>query len=242
MPPPFELIRFPDERALAAAAAADWLALLRKPSAPRTTAISGGRIAKTFFAAVAGQAGKAGAALANVDFFWADERCVPPDDPESNFLLAQESLLRPLGIAAERIHRLKGEWPPATAVAAANDEIRRVATCNSAGIPVLDLVFLGMGEDGHVASLMPNAAPEVSGSREPYVHVANSPKPPANRLSLTYSVLAAAKNVWVLAAGFGKLEALRKSLQLNKQTPLARVLQSRPQTRIYTSLNEMAAE
>ena len=242
MPTPFELITFPDERALAAAAAADWLALLREPSAPRTTALSGGRIARTFFAAVAEQAGKAGAMLANVDFFWADERCVPPDDPESNFLLAQENLLRPLGIAAEKIHRLKGEWPPATAVAAANDEIRRAAGRSGAGLPVLDLILLGMGEDGHVASLMPNTAPEVSRSREPYVHVANSPKPPANRLSLTYPVLAAAKNVWVLAAGSGKVAALRKSLRLNGQTPLARVLQSRALTRIYTDLNETAAE
>jgi 6-phosphogluconolactonase len=244
MPPLFELIKFPDERALAAAAAADWLALLREPSAPRTTAISGGRIAKTFFADVAGLAGKAGAAMENVDFFWADERCVPPDDPESNFLLAQENLLRPLGIPAEKIHRVKGEWPPAAAVAEANDEIRRRAAHDGPGTPILDLIFLGMGEDGHVASLMPNAPPDVSQSREPYVHVANSPKPPANRLSLTYPVLAAARNVWVLAAGAGKLAALRKSLQLNGKTPLARVLQSRPHTRIYTDLhdlNEIAA-
>jgi 6-phosphogluconolactonase len=240
--PSYELITFPDEPALAAAAAADWLALLREPSAPRTTAISGGRIAKSFFAAVAALARKTGARMDSVHFFWADERCVPPDDPESNFLPAQENLLRPLGIAAEKIHRLKGEWPPAAAVAEANDEIRRVAACDGAGNPVLDLIFLGMGEDGHVASLMPNAAPEVSQCREPYVHVANSPKPPANRLSLTYPVLAAARNVWVLAAGAGKLEAMRNSLRLNGKTPLARVLQSRPHTRIYTDLNGIAGQ
>jgi 6-phosphogluconolactonase len=242
MPPPFELIPFPDDRALAAAAAADWLAWARESSGSRTTALSGGRIAKCFFAAVVELARKCAAAMDQVDFFWADERCVPPDHPESNFLLAQENLLRPLGIAAERIHRLKGEWPPAAAVPGANDEIRRVADRDGAGLPVLDLILLGMGEDGHVASLMPNAPPEVSQSREPYVHVPNSPKPPANRLSLTYPVLAAAKNVWMLAAGAGKREALRESLRLNGITPFARVLQSRPHTRIYTDLNVITAE
>jgi 6-phosphogluconolactonase len=242
MPPPFELLPFPGGRALAAAAAADWLALARESPASHTTALSGGRIAKCFFAAVVELAPKSGAAMGQVDFFWADERCVPPDHPESNFLLAQENLLRPLGIVAQRIHRLKGEWPPAAAVAAANDEIRRVAARDEAGLPMLDLVFLGMGEDGHVASLMPNAPPEVSHSREPYVHVPNSPKPPPNRLSLTYPVLAAAKNVWVLAAGAAKRQALRESLRLNGITPFARMLQSRSHTRIYTDLNEIAAE
>jgi 6-phosphogluconolactonase len=242
MPPPVELKSFPNDGALAAAAAADWLALLRESSGPCTTALSGGRIAKTFFAAVTELALKSGVAMDHVHFFWADERCVPPDHPDSNFLLAQESLLGPLGIAPEKIHRLKGEWPPPAAVAGASDEIRRLAPSGGAGIPVLDLIFLGMGEDGHVASLMPNAPAAVSESREPYVHVANSPKPPPNRLSMTYPVLAAARNVWMLATGADKLAALRESLRLNGKTPFARVLQSRPHTRIYTDLNEIAAE
>jgi len=242
VPPPVELRYFPDDRALAAAAAADWLARLRESSGPFTTALSGGRIAKTFFAAVTELARQSGAAMDQVHFFWADERCVPPDHLDSNFLLAQENLLRPLGIAPQKIHRLKGEWPPADAVAEANDEIRRVAAGGGAGIPVLDLVFLGMGEDGHIASLMPNAPAAVAGSHEPYVHVANSPKPPPNRLSMTYPVLAAARNAWMLAAGAGKLASLRESLRPNGITPFARVLRSRAHTRIYTDLNENAGE
>jgi 6-phosphogluconolactonase len=103
------------------------------------------------------------------------------------------------------------------------------------------MIFLGMGEDGHIASLMPNAAPEVQASREPFVHVSNSLKPPPERLSMTYPVLAAAKNVWALVTGAGKAGALRDSLLPDGKTPLARVLQSRRQTRIYTDLNETAA-
>jgi 6-phosphogluconolactonase len=155
-------------------------------------------------------------------------------------LLAQENLFRPLGIAPEKIHRLKGESPPAAAVAEAGCDIRRVVPGGSTGAPVLDMIFLGMGEDGHIASLMPNAPPDVLASPEPYVHVANSPKPPPDRLSMTYPVLAAAKNVWTMVTGAGKADALRESLRLGGKTPLARVLQSRRQTLIYTDLNETA--
>ena len=211
MPSNFELKFLPDDHALSAAVARDWLGLLQKSSGPYSVALSGGRIAKTFFIAVTELAKASGASLNNVHFFWADERCVPPTDLDSNFLLAQENLLRPLGIAPDKIHRLMGELSPSAAVEEANRDIRRVVPNGSAGVPVLDMIFLGMGEDGHIASLMPNAPPEVLASREPFIHVSNSPKPPPNRLSMTYPVLAAARNVWAVVTGAGKLEALRES-------------------------------
>jgi 6-phosphogluconolactonase len=141
-----------------------------------------------------------------------------------------------MGIAPDKIHRLKGELPPETAVAQANGEIRRIAPQNAAGVPVLDLVFLGIGPDGHIASLMPNARPTVLQSREPYVHVDNSPKPPPSRISMTYPVLAAARQVWVMVTGEGKTEAFRESLRPDGKTPFARALQSRAETRIYSDI------
>jgi 6-phosphogluconolactonase len=209
---------------------------LRKNSGPHLAALSGGGIAKPFFSAVAALAKASGAFLGSVHFFWADERCVPPDDSQSNFLLADENLFRFARIAPDKIHRLKGELPPQAAVAEASGEIRRIAPQDAAGIPVLDLVFLGIGPDGHTASLMPNARPAVLQSREPYVHVDNSPKPPPSRLSMTYPVLAAARQVWVLVTGEGKTEALRESLRPDGKTPFARVLQSRAETRIYSDV------
>jgi 6-phosphogluconolactonase len=233
------VLQFPNAAALAAAAAGDWLGLLENSSGPHLAAISGGRIARDFFAAVAKQAGKSGARLREVHFFWADERCVPPTHPDSNFLLANETLLRPLAITPDKIHRLKGELPPLAAVAEANADIRRVAATNDDDLPILDIVFLGLGEDGHVASLMPNAPAAVLSSREPYAHVPNSPKPPPNRISLTYPMLAAARQVWMLASGAGKEEAMRESLRPTGQTPFARVLRERAETRVYTDLRNI---
>ena len=155
--------------------------------------------------------------------------------------MASENLLRPLGIAPDKIHRLKGENLPGAAVAEASQDIRRVVPLDREGVPVLDMIFLGLGEDGHIASLMPNASQEVLECRNPYVHVSNSPKAPPDRLTMTYPVLAAAKNVWALVAGAGKAEALRDSLRLDGSTPFARVLRSRSLTCIYTDLNEFAA-
>ncbi|MGA2175875.1 MAG: 6-phosphogluconolactonase [Verrucomicrobiota bacterium] len=235
------LFSFPDGQALARAAAGDWLGLLERSSGPCLAALSGGGIARDFFAAVTALAGKSGAPLQDVHFFWADERCVPPSHPDSNFLLANENLLRPLGIAADKIHRLKGELPPAEAVAEGNAGLRRLAPRSAEGIPILDIVFLGLGEDGHTASLMANAPAAVRECREPYVHVANSPKPPPHRISLTYPMLAAAREVWTLVSGAGKETALRESMRPGGKTPFARVLRERAETRVYTDLQDLAA-
>jgi 6-phosphogluconolactonase len=231
-----EIRTFADETALARAAAADWLDLVSKASGPHLAAFSGGRIAKTFFAEITAAATKSGVSLGSVEFFWADERCVPPNDTDSNFLLAEENLFRPMKIAPHKTHRLKGEMDPKDAVAEANDAIRRIAPRDAGGIPVLDIVFLGIGPDGHTASLMPNAHAVVIQSREPFVHVDNSPKPPPNRISMTYPVLAAAKQVWALVSGDGKAEAFRESLRPDGKTPFGRVLQSRKETRIYSDI------
>jgi 6-phosphogluconolactonase len=227
---------FADDVTLARAVAEDWLELLRNNAGPHLAALSGGRIATTFYAAVAALPRRFGPFLENIEFFWADERYVPPDHNDSNFRLAEENLFRPLRIAPEKIHRIKGELPAELAVAEANGEILRIAPKNADGIPVLDLIILGIGPDGHTASLMPNARPAVLQSREPYVHVDNSPKPPPDRISMTYPVLAAAKEVWTLVTGGGKADAFRESLQPDGKTPFARVLQSRADTRIYSSI------
>ncbi|MGD0812174.1 MAG: 6-phosphogluconolactonase [Verrucomicrobiota bacterium] len=233
----FELKSFSSDVELARAAAKDWLDLLSQSTAAHRVALSGGRIARTFFRAVTQGAEAARVSIKNVDFFWADERCVPPDDPDSNYLLAKENLFQPLAIAPEKIHRLKGELPPDQAVAEANAAIQRIAPGNSASLPVLDLIFLGLGENGHIASLMPDAPTDVVVSTSPYVRIEDSPKPPPNRISLSYAAMDAAKNVWMLASGSGKKEALRRSLWPDPTTtPFGLLLRSRQQTRIYSDI------
>jgi 6-phosphogluconolactonase len=139
-------------------------------------------------------------------------------------------------VSPEKIHRLKGELPPAQAVAEANAAIGKLLPKNPNGVPVFDLIFLGLGENAHIASLMPEIPAAVANSQAAYVVIENSPKPPPTRLSLTYAAIAAAKNVWMLASGKGKEEALRDSLKADSTTPFGRVLQSRANTVIYTDI------
>jgi 6-phosphogluconolactonase len=232
-----ELIRFTSDLALAEAAANAWLQQLATASStrPYCVALSGGRIARRFFTATAAQARARKLDMDQVEFFWADERCVPPANPESNFGLAQQFLLAPLKVQAQRIHRIPGEVEPPLAAVQAEAEIRRVAAPNVNGQPILDLIFLGMGEDGHVASLFPTEAVEMVAHKAVYRAVIG-PKPPPNRVTLGYGALAAAREVWVLASGSGKEEALRRSLDESGRTPLARLLSMRANTRVFTDI------
>jgi len=233
-----ELILFPSDDALASAVADRWLdelaaSALKDP--PYCVALSGGRVAKKYLTALAEQARARSVSLDRVHFFWGDERCVPPTDAESNFLLAKTHLLDPLRIPPDKIHRVRGEIPPHQAAAEAKTEMCNTAPITAAGQPVLDLIFLGMGEDGHVASLFPGAPDEVARNQSIYLPVLAS-KPPPQRITICFATIAAARQVWVLASGPAKENALRESLSANGQTPLARVLQSRDNTIIFTDI------
>jgi 6-phosphogluconolactonase len=236
--PNHELFSFATDDALAGAVADRWLdelAARTDDPAPYCVALSGGRIAKKFFAAVARRAPTRPVSFGHVHFFWADERCVPPTDAESNFGLAKAHLLDPLAISPDKIHRVRGEIAPKWAAAEAEAEICRIAPMNGSGQPVLDLVFLGMGEDGHVASLFPSALEEAVRSKSVYLPVV-ALKPPPQRITLNLAALAAARRVWVLASGPGKENALRQSLAADGKTPLALALQARRQTIVFSDL------
>jgi len=231
--------KFASADALAKVVASGWLDEVAKAGpagAPLTVALSGGRITKQFFTEVVAQCQARHMTLERVYFFWADERCVPPTDPESNFRLASELLFEPLKIGAGQINRIAGEEDPETAAREAGRELGRIAPANAQGVPVLDWVFLGMGEDGHVASLFPGAGAEVWDCQTPFLVIRHSPKPPPTRISLSSGAIAAARQVWVLASGTGKEQALRDSLAPGGMTPLGRVMGLRAETQVFTEL------
>jgi 6-phosphogluconolactonase len=201
-----------------------------------SVALAGGRIAADFFSAVADLAKGTEVFSEHIHFFWGDERCVPPDDKESNYRLARERLLAPLAIPDAQIHRIRGEDPPTQAARVASEELCGLTPQDNKGLPVVDLVFLGMGPEGHVASLFPGAEQPQPGEQAVFRAVV-TPKPPPKRITLDYGPLAAALQVWVLVSGAGKEEALRQSLTAQDSTPLGRVLASRRHARVLTDLS-----
>jgi len=240
----FELLTYRDAAGLSEAVAIAWLSKLTARDRNRidAVALSGGRVARTFFEEMAWRIKNLPASpggvpfLSNVHFFWADERCVPPTDPESNYGIARELLFEPLKVPEGQIHRLRGEENEALALSEAVENIEK-KTASEKGQPVLDLIFLGMGEDGHVASLFPGEAAEVMADPAIYRAV-TAVKPPPRRITLGYGMLAAAREVWVLASGKGKEQALKESVSPEGKTPLARVLRARAgkETKIFTDI------
>ena len=235
-----QLISFPNDDHLAAAVAEQWLSVIasaQQAGRKHLVALSGGRITKKFFAATVAQAAQWKLAFDGVEFFWADERCVPPTDVESNYRLADENLFRLAGVKPSAIHRVRGELSPTEAAQAASADLIATTETRSGTMPVLDLVLLGMGEDAHVASLFPDNAITAQDSESVFLAVANSPKPPPNRVSLGHGAIAAARDVWVLASGAGKQTALCESLSPTGRTPLAQVIQNRATTKIFTDIS-----
>jgi 6-phosphogluconolactonase len=235
----YELISFrtPDE--LAETVARTWLEAIEianRMKASQAVALSGGRITQKFFASLVERAKSRKTSCDCVQFFWADERCLPPTDSESNFKLANDLLFRPLNISEKQIHRLRGEDGPDAAAKSAEAEMRSVVGTNAQNQPVLDIIFLGLGEDGHVASLFPSEPEAWISDKAVFRAIGNSPKPPPNRITIGYQTIAAARQVWMLASGNGKEKALRDSLVQDGKTSFARVLKIRSDTKIFTDI------
>ena len=147
-----------------------------------------------------------------VDVFFVDERFVPPDHADSNYRLAEDSLLKPLRLPSAQVFRMEGEREDRDA--AARDYEAKLP-------PVLDVVLLGMGPDGHTASLFPGH-PALE-ERERRVLAVVGPKPPPWRMTLTLPVLLSARAVLNLVAGAGKADAVRRALAGDMALPAARV-------------------
>ena len=236
-----ELGQFETETALAEAVARRWIEQV-ETSACRTVALSGGRIARDLFKAAARIGSDRAEAIRGIHFFWADERCVGPEDPESNFGMARQLLFEPLNIPPTQLHRIRGELDPEFAATEAEAEICRLAPLSSEGQPTLDLVLLGMGEDGHIASLFPGEPESLMGSSAAYRAV-RAPKPPPRRISLNYGTLAAARSVWVLVSGSGKGTAWKKSFESGSEgTPLGRLLALRERTDVFVMGDVLGGE
>ena len=235
MPEPTCQLRYhptPDELARAAAAELHALLSRRNSKIEFGVALSGGRIAARFYDAVVDALQRRPAPLENVHFFWADERCVPPDSPENNFHIARAHLFEPLGIPAASIHRIRGEVDCTYAVKEAEAELCRIMPLNPVGQPVLDLVILGMGEDGHVASLFPGEPEDLVRSDAVFRHV-HAVKPPPERVTLGYAPIRAAREVWVLASGPGKKDALEGLLRRDRTLPISRVVATHAHTVVF---------
>jgi 6-phosphogluconolactonase len=234
--PDIQTFSSPDD--LASTAATQWLEeLSRRETAvgPYSAALSGGRITTAFFRSIVEQSDAHLTALEEVHYFWADERCVPPDDSESNFRMAKELLFGPLEVSDDRIHRIHGELTPRKAADLAERDLRSFGEIRSEAGHRFDMVFLGMGEDGHVASLFPGesqATAKIPALYRPVVAV----KPPPNRITLGYDAIVSAREVWALVSGEGKRAALEESISDNGSTPFAEVIRRRATTRIVTDV------
>ena len=205
----------PDAAALAEAAA-ERLAGVAEEAVARagrfTVALAGGATPKGLYALLATEPYRARVPWGQAEIFWGDERWVPPEHPESNYRMAAEALLRHVPIRPGQIHRMRGEDPDPGRAAAEYEALLRETFGVAPGVPPrLDLVLLGLGADGHTASLFPGS-PALRETERLAVAVFVE-RLGARRLTLTLPVLNEAAAILFLVAGGDKAEALRAALE-----------------------------
>ncbi len=143
----------------------------------------------------------------NLHFWWCDERCVPANSTESNFGVADTLLFRHITIPRENLHPVHGEKPPEQEAVRYADEIDKHVPKNNAGVPVFDWIHLGMGTDGHTASLFPG---HTDYTDTKWITTARHPESGQNRISKTPILLMAAKRLTYLVLGKGKAEIIKE--------------------------------
>lgn len=175
-------------------------------------ALSGGATPARLFAILAAQPYRERIDWSTLHLFWTDERCVPPDNDASNYGLLKNKLLSKVMVPGVNIHRIRGEAGPERA--AREYETSLSLFFGKGIVPVFDLIVLGVGADGHTASLFPGS-PELHERTRFAVPVPRDP-PDVNRVSLTLSVLLAAEKILFLASGRAKAAIVRELLEQGK--------------------------
>jgi 6-phosphogluconolactonase len=176
-------------------------------------AISGGTTPKAMFGLLADPSQPFASKVPwnKVDLYWVDERCVPPDDAESNYRMTRETLLSKVPLPAEQIHRMEGELEPEVAAARYEAAIRNGFKLEGAETPTFDLVMLGMGDDGHTASLFPHT--EALNDMTHIVVANHVPQKDTWRVTLTWPVINQGREVAFLIEGEKKAQVLREVFQ-----------------------------
>lgn len=183
--------------------------------------VTGGSTALIFLGALR----EANVNWAQITLFWGDERAVPPESDDSNYRLAEDMLLRPLGARAPNAIRMQGEMP----------DLQYAAREYAAALPPsLDVLILGVGDDGHVCSLFPGHRALMDESSRVLV-IDDSPKPPPTRLTLSLSYVLRSKHLWIVAVGERKRALLQNAIQRQQaSTPLDLVVAQGRNVVIFT--------
>lgn len=201
---------YPDFDSLTNSAVEDFIGLCNQAIHTRglfAVSLSGGSTPEPFYRALAEPAQRSRVDWRHVHLFWGDERPVPPDHSDSNFLMVKEVMIDSVGIPAANIHRVPAEMDVRLAAFSYEEELRDFFADEW---PRFDLVLLGMGEDGHTASLFPKSA---GLNEEQRWFIANfAPDRQTWRLTLTKHAINAARKIWVLVRGEPKAEKLAEVL------------------------------
>ena len=215
-----EIHRFSDTQELTRAAAGLFLEVGRQAITQRNcflAALSGGSTPKTLYSILASEDYAQQLDWSKVHFLFGDERSVPPTHADSNFAMANAMLFSPLHIPSTQIHRIRGEDPPEAAAAHYETTLRHLTAAVPGQWPQLDLVLLGMGDDGHTASLFPGTASLTEGTR--WVVPGTSPQGTRARVTLTLGVINHASVVLFLVAGRNKAAVVRRVLEQRPGDP-----------------------
>jgi 6-phosphogluconolactonase len=195
-------------------AAAEFVRLANERSATAgrfAVALSGGSTPRALYSLLAGAEFQSQVPWDRVHFFWGDERCVPPDHPDSNYRMAFETLLSKAPVPEENMHRIEGEEKPEIAAAKYEKAIRDFFQLADSELPRFDLILLGLGDDGHTASLFPGSEALQETRRLAVATYVEKLK--SHRVTLTLPVLNHAANIFFLVAGENKTGILKDVLQ-----------------------------
>lgn len=204
-------------------------------------ALAGGSTPRQLYSVLASEVYRPRVDWERVHFFWGDERCVPPDDPRSNYRMFREAFLEEVQVPESNIHRVPVEGrEPEEAAREYEEELRRFFQTGSSPFPRFDLILLGMGEDGHVASLFPGTSALQEKERWVVASEGEGLAPP--RVTLTLPVINRAAHVVFLVAGDQKAGVVRRFLEdRKKEDPLPAQLVEPVEGNLYLLLDRWAA-